>query len=77
MIITVTRFHPEYEAIAYTCKFSEKQLQYIDAIERYKMYTKKVPTIRDIAKIMEVKSPATVEYMLERLSNKGYNYKEV
>lgn len=77
MTIAVTRMHPNYEIHETGYDYTKKQVQYIDAIEHYKMFKKSVPTIREIANMMEVKSPATVMYMLERLEKKGYNYKEL
>ena len=74
MKIKVTRIYAQKYEIETGFNYTSKQLQYIEAIENFKMYCKKIPTIREIAEMMEVNSPATVETMIKRLRNKGYEY---
>lgn len=50
---------------------------YIDSIEKYKKEYCKVPSIRKITKMVGVTAPSTVFYMLKRLKEKGYDYKEM
>jgi len=50
---------------------------YMDTIEKYKEENNKVPTIRMIAKLVGVNRPSTVFYMVNKLKEKGYNYKEM
>ncbi len=50
---------------------------YMDTIEKYKEENHKVPTIRMIAKLVGVNRPSTVFYMVNKLKEKGYNYKEM
>lgn len=53
------------------------QKLYIETIEKYKEENHKVPTIRTIAYLVGVNQPSTVFYMLKKLKEKGYNYKEM
>lgn len=53
------------------------QKLYIETIEKYKEENHKVPTIRTIACLVGVNQPSTVFYMLKKLKEKGYNYKEM
>lgn len=53
------------------------QKLYIETIEKYKEENHKVPTIRIIAHLVGVNQPSTVFYMLKKLKEKGYNYKEM
>lgn len=53
------------------------QKLYIETIEKYKEENHKIPTIRAIADLVSVYSPSTVFYMLKKLKEKGYDYKEM
>ena len=53
------------------------QKLYMETIEKYKEENHKVPTIRTIAHLVGVNQPSTVFYMLKKLKEKGYNYKEM
>lgn len=53
------------------------QKLYMETIEKYKEENYKVPTIRTIAYLVGVNQPSTVFYMLKKLKEKGYNYKEM
>lgn len=72
----------EIQVCRFRCRFikinveelTEIQYKYVDAIEEYKFRYKKVPTIRTICKLVDVKSPATAFTMLETLKAKGYDY---
>ena len=77
MKIDVVRLKPVYRRLKVEHTFTRTQLKYIDLIEKYKFYFKKVPSIRTICKIVEVNSPATTKYMLDRLKEKGYDYEEL
>lgn len=53
------------------------QKLYIEAIEKYKKEYYEIPTIRTIARLVGVNQPSTVFYMLKKLKEKGYDYKEM
>ena len=53
------------------------QKLYIETIEKYKKENNEIPTIRTIACLVGVNQPSTVFYMLKKLKEKGYNYKEM
>lgn len=53
------------------------QKLYIETIEKYKEENNKIPSIRTIAKLVGVNQPSTVFYMLKKLKEKGYDYKEM
>lgn len=50
---------------------------YMETIEKYKRENHKVPTIRMIASLVGVNQPSTVFYMVNKLKEKGYDYKEM
>ena len=75
MKIKVTRLDAVQFKIELETELTDMQLEYINCIEEYKYRYKKVPTIRKIAELKNVKSPATVKDMLDKLKEKGYNYK--
>ena len=53
------------------------QKLYIETIEKYKKENNEIPTIRTIAHLVGVNQPSTVFYMIKKLKEKGYNYKEM
>lgn len=55
-------------------KLTPRQLEYINVIEQYKKENKKVPTIREICKMVGCNSTGTVFTALNVLSDKGYEY---
>ena len=61
----------------YVKKLTDRQRDYIKIIENYKYKNKKTPTIRDICKLVNSNSPGTVQMMMKRLKNKGYNFRNV
>lgn len=58
-------------------ELTQAQKKYIERIEKYKRTTRKIPTIRVICKIVGVSSPATGYAMMQRLKEKGYDFKKV
>lgn len=76
MQIKVVRMQPYCDEIEIE-DLTIPQLKCINVIERYKIKYHKVPTIREIMKLTKHTSPATIQDMLNRLSKKGYNYKEI
>ena len=59
-----------------TTEFSFTQEIYFSAIEKYKKIYSKVPSIREIARLVGVSSPGTVYGVLKRMKAKGYDYKK-
>lgn len=57
---------------------TDKQLAYINTIEKYKEKYKEIPSLRKICKLMEYKENAsTVFDMLNRLYKKGYDFRQM
>lgn len=57
---------------------TDKQLNYINAIEEYKATHKEIPSLRKICKLLECRENAsTVFDMMNRLYKKGYDYRKM
>ena len=75
MKIKVCRLEVKEECIKVKGYLTNTQVEYINLIEEFKMEHKRVPSIREICKIKNINSPATAMAMLQRLYNKGYDYR--
>lgn len=75
MKIKVARSFMQYYDIELGYDLTENELKCIEVIENYKMYNKKVPTIRKIMQMLNLKSPASILHILNKLKEKGYNYR--
>lgn len=51
---------------------TDKQKEVLKTIKRYIKENRISPTIRELCKILDIKSTATIQQHLERLKDKGY-----
>ena len=77
MEIKVCKLEAKEEYIKIKGYLTNKQLEYINLIEEFKMEHKKVPSIREICKLKGNRNCSATLEMLQRLYKKGYNYKEI
>ena len=77
MKIKVCRLKSHYKSINVSDDFTSVQLKYINSIEEYKKKNKAVPSIRDIDRLVNANSSATAYTMMQRLKEKGYDYREI
>ena len=51
---------------------TDRQQQILDTIKKYIAKNGYPPTVREIGSILNLSSPATIHFHLNRLENKGY-----